>query len=109
MQGLFDVLQNSLRITGITAINTEVCNTLFGIGTDGAAINVARAGLKGLIEEKLPWIFWSWCMVHRLELAIRDAFKGTMFDLIGEMLLRLYLIYENSSKNVRNWKTFALI
>ena len=60
---------------------------------------MACAGLKGLIEERLPWIFWSWCMAYKLELAIRDAFKGTMLDLIDEILLRLYMfIYENSSK-----------
>jgi len=66
------------------------------VGTDGAAVNIARAGLKGLVEKELPWVFWSWCMAHRLELAVRDALKGTTFDLIDDMLLRLYLIYENS-------------
>ena len=40
-------------------------------------------------------------MAHRLELAVRDAFKVTTFDLIDEMLLRLYLIYENSPKKCR--------
>ena len=38
-------------------------------------------------------------MVHRLELAIKDAVWGTPFDLIDEMLLRIYYIYE-SSKNM---------
>ena len=97
-KGLFDALQKALEILGITAINTEECSTLVGIGTDGAAVNIARAGLKGLVEEKLPWVFWSWCMAHRLKLAVRDAFKRTTFDLIDKMLLRLYLIYENSPK-----------
>ena len=40
-------------------------------------------------------------MAHRLELAARDALKGTTFDLIDDMLLRLYLIYENSPKKCR--------
>lgn len=40
-------------------------------------------------------------MVHGLELAIRDVSKGTTFDLIDEMLLKLYLIYEHSPKNCR--------
>ena len=51
--------QKALEIPGITAINTEECSTIVGIGTDGAAVNIAGAGLKGLVEEKLPWVFWS--------------------------------------------------
>ena len=30
---------------------------------------------------------WMWCLAHRLELAIKDALKGTTFDEINEMLL----------------------
>ena len=54
---------------------------LAGIGTDGAS---AGAGLKGLVERSLPWM---WCLAHCLELAIQDALKGTMFDSIDDMLL----------------------
>ena len=42
-------------------------------------------------------------MVYGL-LAVRDALKGTAFDLIDDMLLRLYLIYENSPKKCRELK-----
>ena len=37
-------------------------------------------------------------MAHRLELAVKDALKQTSFDLIDEIFLRLYLLYENSQK-----------
>ena len=40
-----------------------------------------------------------WCMAHRLELAIKDALKGTSFDLVNEMLLR---IYDKSAKKCRD-------
>ena len=40
-------------------------------------------------------------MAHRLELGVKDAFKKTSFDLVDEMLLRLYLLYENSPKKCR--------
>lgn len=40
-------------------------------------------------------------MAHRLELAIKDALKGTSFDLVDEMLLRLYYIYDKSPKKCR--------
>ena len=40
-------------------------------------------------------------MAHRVELAVKDALKGTSFDLIDEMLLRLYFIYETFPKKCR--------
>ena len=30
-----------------------------------------------------------WCLAHRQELAIKDALKGTVFDLVDDMLTRL--------------------
>ena len=99
--GEFDVIQAAAHKVGIPAINEEHCTKLVGIETDGAAANIAGAGLKGLVEKELPWIFWMWCMAHRLELAVKDAFKKTSFDLVDEMLLRLYLLYENSPKKCR--------
>ena len=42
-----------------------------------------------------------WCMAHRLELAIKDAMKATAFDLIDDLLLRLYYLYEKSPKKCR--------
>ena len=37
-------------------------------------------------------------MAHRLELAIKDALKKTAFDLIDELLLRLYYLYKKLPK-----------
>ena len=79
-----------------------------GIGTDGASANIAASGLKGLMEECLGWVFWMWCMAHRLELAIKDALKDTTFNLINEMLLRLYYLYEKSPKKCRDAGTQGL-
>ena len=100
-EGLFQVLADTLQSLGITVVSREEAAKLVGIGTDGAAANVAGAGLKGLVEDQLPWVFWMWCLAHRLELAIKDALKGTSFDQIDEMLLRLYYIYERSPKKCR--------
>ena len=79
---------------GIQEVSPEECKKLVGVGTDGAAANIAVSGLKGLVEGQLEWVFWMWCMAHRMELAIKDALKGTTFDEINEMLLRLYYLYE---------------
>lgn len=37
-------------------------------------------------------------LVHHLELALKDALKGTLFTAIDEMLLRVYYLYKNSPK-----------
>ena len=43
-------------------------------GTDGAAVNVSEQnGMKGKLQHVMPWLFWAWCYVHRLELACKDA------------------------------------
>ena len=41
---------------GITEVDVEHCNKLAGIGSDGAACNIARGGFKGLVEAKLIWV-----------------------------------------------------
>ena len=55
--GIFDVVQAAVQKLGFPAISGEQCTKLVGIGTDGAAANIAGAGLKGLVEKELPWIF----------------------------------------------------
>ena len=45
-------------------------------------------------------MFWTWCLSHRLELAIKDALTGTSFDLIDDMFKHCYL-YEKSPKKCR--------
>ena len=99
--GLFQVVECALQSVGVTAIDDTHCRKLVGIVTDGASANIADGGLKGLVERKLNWIFWMWCLAHRMELAIKDALNGTAFDLIDEMLLRLYYLYEKFPKKCR--------
>ena len=99
--GLFQVLEGALQILGIQAVDGTHCRKLVGIATDGASANIAGGGLKGLVESKLNWIFWMWCLAHRIELAIKDALNGTAFELINEMLLQLYYLYEQYPKKCR--------
>ena len=97
-QGLFDTLQEVLQSLGIQAIDSKKCTRLVGIGTDRASANIAGGGLNGLIEAKLPWMFWMWCLAHRMELAVRDALKTMYFSSVDDMLLNLYLLYAKSPK-----------
>ena len=60
---------------------------LVGIGTDGASANIAAAVLKGMVEERVSWVFWMWCLAYRLELAVKDALKATAFDSVDNLFL----------------------
>ena len=90
-EGVFESPQQGLQLLGISCVTQEVCSNLVGIATDGASSNVATNGLRGLVQEKLPWVVWMWCLAHRTELAINNAFSHTpCFKLIDDMLLRLF-------------------
>lgn len=91
-----DVLQ---RESVLSASDLPV---LVGCGTDGAAVNVSdQNGIRGKLQAALPWLYWSWCYAHRLELACKDAFSSSLFQAIDEMLLQLYYLYEKSPKKCR--------
>ena len=100
-EGLFQSLKRGLRTLGIHDLSGATSKKLVGIGTDGASTNIAARGLKGLVEQEVDWIVWMWCLAHRLELAIKDALRDSCFDLIDDMLLRLYYLYEKSPKKCR--------
>ena len=95
-EGLFASLEKVLCDLGFPFLDTDACRKLIGVGTDGASANIAGRGLKGLVETKLDWICWVWCLAHRLELAIKDAITSTVFDHIDDMLIRLFYLYNKS-------------
>ena len=101
--GLLSCLGEALSRIGIKDIRSpdsvDEMPVLIGAGTDGASVNIgAHSGMKGKLQADLPWLFWSWCFAHRLELACKDAFTSPLFLVINEMLLRLYYLYQNSPK-----------
>lgn len=76
---------------------------LCDVGTDGASVNFGEIqGMKGVVQSKNPWIMWSWCYAHRLELACKNALASSLFKCIEDMLLRLYYLYEKSPKKIRD-------
>lgn len=79
------MLETALQGLGIKEVSAEKSRKLVGIGTDGAAANIAASALKGLVERQLSWVFWMWCMAHHLELAIKDVLKTTAFALVHKL------------------------
>ena len=62
---------------------------------------MAAGGLKGYFEHHVSWVVAFRCLVHRLELALRDALSCTLFSSIDNMQTRLYYHYEKSPKKCR--------
>ena len=94
--GIDDILDQA-KVLGV-----EGKPILVGGGTDGASVNISEQnGMRGTMQRALPWLFWAWCYAHRLELACHDSLSSNLFKDIQEMLLRLYYLYEKSTKKSR--------
>ena len=73
---------------------------LMGFGCDGTSVNIAAGGLRGYLEQSVPWVVVFWCLAHRLKLSLKDALGTTLFSSIDDMLMRVYFLYEKSPKSV---------
>ena len=49
----------------------------------------------------MEWLVSVHCVSHRLQLSIIDALKSAFFSEISEMLLKLFYLYKNSPKKMR--------
>lgn len=97
--GIVGPIGSSFQCIGITG---ETFEKLIGFAADGATVNRGeKEGVIGILHSNLPWVIYSWCVAHRLELSVKDALQGTIFDDVDEVLLRLYYLYENSPKKLR--------
>ena len=65
--------------------------------------------MKSLIQHENPWITFGWCIAHRLELALKDSLKGTDFDNIDDLILKMYYLYRCSPKKLPQLKEFVEI
>jgi hypothetical protein len=75
--GLIQCIGDALQRLGIdnildraSVLGVDSHPVLIAGGTDGASVNVAEEnGMKGKLQNELPWLHWVWCYAHRLELA----------------------------------------
>jgi len=98
-QGLKDTLIKVFDEFGI-----DYKKKLIGFMADGASVNMgARGGLAGLLREDMSWLMAMHCLNHRLELAVKDALKGTFITAVTDMLTSIYYFYEKSPKHFVNY------
>lgn len=78
----------------------EYKQKMIGFSSDGASVMRARRGVIELlkVEGQADWILSVWCLAHRLELAVKDCFKGTFMDNVTETLTLVYYFYKASTK-----------
>ena len=87
----FDSMDRSLGLSATP--------TLVGRGSDGASVNIRQhRSIRERFQTFLPWMFWSWCFAHCLELASKSGLTSQLFKSIEEMMLRLYYLYKKSPK-----------
>ena len=68
-----------------------------------------KIGIRVIMKEEMPWIVFVWCKTHRLELAIQDAFKGTFFDKIDDMILWIFYLYQKAPKKLQELNELFLM
>ena len=93
-QGLFQCLTKAMEYMGV--IDWE--KRMIGLGCEGCHANMGERGLRGLLQQSLPWAVVFLCLAHRLELSLKDALKNTFFTAVDELLMQVYYIYEKSPK-----------
>ena len=79
----------------------EYKQKMIGFGSDGASVMMgARRGVIELlkVEGQADWILSVWCLAHKLELAVKDCFKGTFMDNVTETLTFICYFYKGSVK-----------
>ena len=104
-KGILDAIQTSFEKIGVSS--EDLLKKLVAFGADGTNSNSGEIGgtIAVLRETFGDWIIFIWCVSHRLELGIKDALKGTVFDDIDELLLNIYLLYKKSPKKLRELQT----
>ena len=56
-----------------------------------------------------PWLTFGWCVLHRLELALKDGLgKNELFQDVEEMILRFHYIYKKSPGKLRQLKSLYM-
>ena len=104
--GIRRTLEKAFDDAGI--INWQ--DKLVGFLTDGAAVNLGqKKGVAAQLKQGSPWLVAIHCFNHRLELAMKDAFNNTYVEDVNEMLMRIYYVYRNSTKRLRELKALAEI
>ena len=67
-------IESEFKDIGVTSFEKK----LIGFTSNGASVNRGEQNnVKTILHEKSSWTVFIWCMAHRLELALVEAFRST--------------------------------
>ena len=104
-EGLMETFLETFQSKGVSdVIGTKILYFAF----DGATVNSSsKNGLITKMRENFgDYISFAWCLAHRLELAIKDAFKGSDMTEIERVLNLFYNTYKTAVKSGAKFKSF---
>lgn len=99
VDGILAAINGAFADFGFSA--REYKQNMIGFGSDGASVMMgARRGVIELfkVEGQADWTLSVWCLAHKLELAVKDCFKGTFMDNVTETLTFICYFYKGSAK-----------
>ena len=96
--GIVSAIKSSFQSIDIPEVFFE--KKLIGFAADGAIVNRGQKdGVLSILQSNLPWVIYVWCVAHRLELALKGALQGTIFDDVDQVLLHLYFLMKSRLKS----------
>ena len=100
VDGILAAINGAFAAFGFSA--KEYKQNMIGFGSDGASVMMgARRGVIELfkVEGQADWTLSVWCLAHKLELGVKDCFKGTFMDNVTETLTLICYFYKGSAKH----------
>ena len=83
----------------------DTLKKFISICTDGASANIGcNDSLFTRLAEEHPHLIPFWCIDHPLELVIKDSIGDGLLHDIKECLLKLYYLYNKSTKKLQSLK-----
>ncbi|KAK6191936.1 hypothetical protein SNE40_003508 [Patella caerulea] len=95
--GILEAINTAFESLGVPNYKQK----LIGFCSDGANVMMGqRRGVISLLKEEADadYIVSVWCLAHRLELAVKDAFSNSYMNNIIECLQNVYHFYQGSAK-----------
>ena len=81
---------------------------LISVTSDGASVNFGKnTGLLTQMSAEREWLLKIHCANHRIELAVKDAFKESAFDEVDRFYNALLSFLKNSGKTKSEIKAAA--
>ena len=76
------------------------------LSSDAASVySGSDSGLIKLFQEDYPWLSFIWCIIHLLELSLKNALSE-LFEPVDTSLTHLFYFCSNSSKKHSELKGF---